>query len=208
MMVLPISSFRLSEWPGVCTWKVADHAEDLRDTNLKAGSMKTKQRLVEVFFAGCILLGVVSLPRTGAGAPRPYLVYVGTYTGPASKGIYAFRFDTASGAMKSIGLAAETRNPSFLAADSGGRNLYGVNEVSEYEGQKSGAVSGFSIDHKTGKLNLLNQVSSHGAGPCYIALDRSGHYVLVANYDSGTVATFPVLADARLGEAAAVIQHS
>src|SRR5215471_20490397 len=195
MMVLPISSFRLSEWPGVCTWKVADHAEDLRDTNLKAGSMKTKQRLVEVFFAGCILLGVVSLPRTGAGAPRPYLVYVGTYTGPASKGIYAFRFDAATGEMKSLGLVAETRNPSFLATDPSDRHLYAVNELSDYQGQKTGAVSAFSIDHKTGKLSFLNQVSSHGAGPCYITLDRSGHYVLVANYDSGTGATFPVLAD-------------
>ena len=172
--------------------------------------MKTKWSLAGLFFRVLILFLAVPLARTrmNAASRRNYLVYVGTYTGPSSKGIYAFRLDTASGAMKSIGLAAETRNPSFLAADSGGRNLYGVNEVSEYEGQKSGAVSGFSIDHKTGKLNLLNQVSSHGAGPCYIALDRSGHYVLVANYDSGTVATFPVLADARLGEAAAVIQHS
>lgn len=173
--------------------------------------MKTKWRLVGLCFR--VLIPFLAVPLTlnqmNAASRRNYLVYVGTYTGPSgSKGIYAFRFDTASGAMKSIGLAAETRNPSFLAADPGKRNLYAVNELSDYQGQKTGAVSAFSIDHKTGKLSLLNQVSSHGAGPCYITLDRSGHYVLVANYDSGTVATFPILADAKLGEAAAVIQHS
>jgi 6-phosphogluconolactonase len=171
--------------------------------------MKTKWRLVGLSFAVLIFVAVpLAWTQMNSATRRNYLVYVGTYTGPSSKGIYAFHFDTATGAMKSIGVAAETRNPSFLAADSGARNLYAVNELSDYQGQKTGAVSAFSIDHKTGKLSLLNQVSSHGAGPCYITLDGSGHYVLVANYDSGTVATFPVLADARLGEAAAVIQHS
>ncbi len=172
--------------------------------------MKTKWRLVGLCFLVLIPFLAVPLTRTemSGASRRNYLVYVGTYTGPSSKGIYAFHFDTATGTMKSIGVAAETRNPSFLTADRGARNLYAVNELSDYQGQKTGAVSAFSIDHKTGKLSLLNQVSSHGAGPCYITLDRSGHYVLVANYDSGTIATFPVLADARLGEAAAVIQHS
>ena len=69
-------------------------------------------------------------------------------------------------------------------------------------------MSAFSIDHASGKLTLLNQVSSHGAGPCYITLDKTGKFVLVANYDSGTVATFPVLPDGKLGEAASVMQHS
>jgi 6-phosphogluconolactonase len=133
---------------------------------------------------------------------------VGTYTGPASKGIYAFRFDERSGRATSLGLAGETSNPSFLAADANGKYLYAVNEVSDFQGQKSGAVSAFSIDHASGKLILLNQVSSHGAGPCYITLDKTGKFVLVANYDSGTVATFPVLGDGKLGEAASVIQHS
>jgi 6-phosphogluconolactonase len=133
---------------------------------------------------------------------------LGTYTGPTSKGIYAFRFDESSGRATSLGLAGETANPSFLAADANGKYLYAVNEVSDFHGEKSGAVSAFSIDHASGQLTLLNQVSSHGAGPCYITLDKTGKYVLVANYDSGTVATFPILPDGKLGEAASVIQHS
>ena len=34
-----------------------------------------------------------------------YLVYVGTYTGPESKGIYVLHFDSASGKLTSEGLA-------------------------------------------------------------------------------------------------------
>jgi 6-phosphogluconolactonase len=41
-----------------------------------------------------------------------------------------------------------------------------------------------------------------------VSLDRNDKYVLVANYDSGTVAVFPVLKDGRLGEASAFVQHT
>ncbi|MGH9504702.1 MAG: lactonase family protein [Terriglobales bacterium] len=140
-------------------------------------------------------------------AQGSYLMYVGTYTGPESKGIYAYRFDPGTGQATPVGLVAETVNPSFLAIDPTRRFLYAVNEISDYQGQKSGGVSAFAVDRKSGKLTFLNEVSSHGAGPCYVSLDKTGKYVLVANYDSGTVAAFPVLKDGKLGEASAIIQH-
>jgi 6-phosphogluconolactonase len=137
-----------------------------------------------------------------------YLMYVGTYTGPASKGIYAYRFDAGTGQTTSLGLVAETANPSFLAVDPSRRFLYAVNEISDYQGEKSGGVSAFAVDLKSGKLTFLNEVSSHGAGPCYVSLDKTGKYVMVANYDTGSVAVFPMLPDGKLGEASAVIQHT
>jgi len=137
-----------------------------------------------------------------------YLVYVGTYTGPTSKGIYAFRFDLRSGKAGTIELVAETTNPSFLAVDPSGQYLYAANEISQYKGAKSGGVSAFAVDRKTGKLAFLNEVSSRGAGPCHVTLDKTGKYVLVANYDGGSVAVLPVLEDRRLGEASVVVQHT
>ena len=142
---------------------------------------------------------------------KKYFVYVGTYTaeaGSTSKGIYAYRFDSGTGELTSIGLAAETANPSFLAVHPNHRFLYAVNETSNYQGQKSGAVSAFAIDHATGKLTLLNEVASKGADPCYITVDKTGKWVLVANYTGGSVAVFRVLEDGRLGEASAFIQHT
>src|SRR5262245_54233619 len=42
-------------------------------------------------------------------------VYIGTYTGGKSKGIYLFTLDRESGALTSQGIAAESASPSFLA---------------------------------------------------------------------------------------------
>jgi 6-phosphogluconolactonase len=139
-----------------------------------------------------------------------YFAYVGTYTaeGSASKGIYAYRYDPNSSTLTTVGLVAETTNPSFLAIHPNHRFLYAVNETGDYKGQKSGAVTAFSIDHGTGKLTQLNQVASGGADPCYITVDKTGKYVLVANYTGGSISAFPVLADGRLGEASAFTQHT
>jgi len=139
-----------------------------------------------------------------------YFMYVGTYTkeGSTSKGIYAYRYDPGSAKLTSIGLAAETINPSFLAVHPNHRFLYAVNEVGDYKGQKSGGVSAFAIDNVTGKLTLLNEVASGGADPCYITVDKTGKFVLVANYTGGSVSVFPVLKDGSLGEASAFVQHT
>jgi len=137
-----------------------------------------------------------------------YLVYVGTYTTNGSQGIYAYRFDPRSGELSESRLAAETENPSFLAIDPTNRFLYAVNEVQKYNNESSGGVSAFAIDRTTGKLSLLNEVPSGGADPCYVALDRTGKYVLVANYTGGNVAVFPVRADGALSPRSAFVQHN
>ncbi len=141
-------------------------------------------------------------------AKSNYRVYVGTYTGPVSKGIYAFPFDSASGKASALELVAETTSPSFLAVDPKQHFLFAANEISNYEGQKSGGITAFALDRKSGKLAFLNEVSSRGAGPCHLAVDKTGKYVLVANYDTGSIAAFPIQPDGRLGEASSVIQHA
>ena len=141
-------------------------------------------------------------------ASTSYFVYVGTYTTNGSKGIYSYRFDSRSGQLTEMRLAAETENPSFLAIDPSQRFLYGVNEVQKYKNESSGGISAFAIDRANGKLSLLNEVASGGADPCYVALDKTGKYVLVANYTGGSVAVFPVRADGALNERSAFVQHS
>ena len=85
--------------------------------------------------------------------------------------------------------------------------LYAVSERYEAAGPRSGAVLGFSIDKDTGRLALINQQPSRGAGPCHLVVDRAGSHVLVANYGSGTVAALPIDARGRLGRSSALIQH-
>jgi len=144
-----------------------------------------------------------------AQATGRYIGYIGTYTeGTNSKGIYAFRYDAASGQVTMIGLAAETTNPSFVAVHPNGRFLYAVNELKNYKGPNSGGVSAFAVDRATGKLTFLNELPSLGADPCYIIVDKEGKHVLVANYTGGSVAVFPIKDDGSLGEASAFVQHT
>jgi 6-phosphogluconolactonase len=158
-----------------------------------------------------LLLVLPMLVTRARGADRStghdYLAYIGTYTQKNSKGIYVFRFNATTGKLTPIGLAAESTSPSYLAIHPNHRFLYAAIEVGELGGQKTGAVSAYSIDRKTGKLTFLNQVSSHGTGPCHVTVDKTGKNVFVANYDGGSIAVLPLDADGKLREASAAIQH-
>jgi 6-phosphogluconolactonase len=169
--------------------------------------MKIARRLPWLFLVLGVLSSAVALPAQAATKSGKYLLYVGTYTARGSKGIYDYHYDAATGEIGSQELAAETSNPSFVAVSPNHHFLYAVNEDHDYQGTSSGVVSAFSLDQKTGKLTLLNQLASRGADPCHISLDHTGKFVLVANYTGGNLTVFPILADGRLGEASDFIQH-
>ncbi len=168
--------------------------------------MKITRRVFAFFLVLCAPLALFSSAESSrkSAAKGQYLVYVGTYTTKTeSKGIYAFQFDPATGKMTAPALAAESPDPSFVAVHPDGKYLYAVNEAG-----KNSMVSAFAIDEAGGKLTLLNQLPALGEDPCYISFDRSGKFVLIANYSSGNVAIFPILPDGKLGEHTAVVQDT
>lgn len=136
------------------------------------------------------------------------LVYVGTYTSGKSEGIYLYSLNLTSGELKNIATTKGVKDPSFLALAPSRRYLYAVNEVEEFAGKKSGALSAFAVDGRTGELRLLNQQPTLGGAPCYVVVDRAGRFVLVANYTGGNVAVLPIRSDGSLGEATDVKQDS
>lgn len=142
----------------------------------------------------------------GAELIADLLVYVGTYTSGKSEGIYLYRLNLASGELTHVATTKGVKDPSYLALAPNRRYLYAVNEVESFAGKKSGAVSAFAVDGRTGELKLLNQQPSMGGSPCYVTVDESGRSVLVANYSGGNVAILPVLSDGSLGEATDVKQ--
>ena len=135
-------------------------------------------------------------------------VYFGTYTRGESKGIYCAKLDLRTGALSDLQLAAELVNPSFLAMHPTLPRLYACGEVGQFAGGKGGAVSALAIDEAAGRLTLLNQQSSGGAGPCHVAVDRAGRNVLVANYGGGSAAVLPLDDQGRLKELSCVVQHA
>lgn len=145
-----------------------------------------------------------------ADKSAPVWVYVGTYTGPKaeqSKGIYLLKLDPATGTLSTPELAGESNSPSFIALHPSHKYLYAANE-GEFAGKKGGAASAFAIDPATGKLTALNQQTSGGNGPCYVAVDPTGKTALVANYGSGSVEALPIGPDGKLGDPSAFVQHA
>ena len=134
-------------------------------------------------------------------------MYVGTYTNQGSEGIYLYRFNSDTGVITPIGLAAKADNPSFLDISPNHDFLYSAGEVNNFGGQRAGVISAYSIDRASGKLTLINQVSSKGAGPCYVAVDRRNRVVVAANYGGGSVASYRVMPGGKLSEAVSFIQH-
>jgi len=134
------------------------------------------------------------------------LVYFGAYTGTGpgqSKGIYFSRFDAAKADAPDPELAVETDSPSYLALHPNHRFVYAVNESGA-----TGAVSSFAIDPATSKLTLLNKVNSGGSGPCYLAVDKTGKYLMVANFTAGNASVLRIKDDGSLGEQTALVQHT
>jgi 6-phosphogluconolactonase len=147
-------------------------------------------------------LGQTSKPASGT------LVYIGTYTGEKSKGIYVTRLDPASGSLSAPQLAAESPNPSFLAIHQTRDYLYAANEIGEFDGKKTGSVSAFSFDRATGMLKALNRQPSGGGGPAHISIDRTDRNVLVANYGGGSAAVLPIMPTGGVRPPSSVVQHT
>ena len=150
-------------------------------------------------------------PATNKGK---YIFFVGTYTeqGSQSKGIYSYNYEADTGKVTPLGLAAETTNPSWVTISPNGRFLYAVNEVSNYQRPNSGGLSAFSIDRDkddrpTGKLTFLNELLTQGADPCYVTVDKTGKYAVVANYTGGSLVVFRIRNNGSLEGVSAFMEH-
>ena len=167
--------------------------------------MNILRRFCSVFVLLAAPLALLAVGgKVTPSAAKSYRAYVGTYTARTnSKGIYQFDFDPATGKMSAVQVAAETKDPSWVAVHPNGKYLYSVNETG-----KASTVSAFSMDPKNGTLTLLNRLPSLGEDPCFLSFDGTGKFLFVANYTSGNVAVFPLLADGKLGEHTALQQDS
>lgn len=161
-----------------------------------------------VALAVCVGLALAVLHGGALQPAKAMMVYIGTYTGAKSQGIYVSRLDLAAGTLSAPALAAESQNPSFLAVHPTRDLLYAVNEIGTFEGKPSGSVSAFTINRDTGVLTTLNRQPSVGGGPAHLVVDHGGRNVLVANYGGGSVAVLPIGPDGALKPASAFMQHT
>jgi 6-phosphogluconolactonase len=141
---------------------------------------------------------------------------IGTYTeqlphvhGKAD-GILTASFDPASGRIGPVTSLATARNPSYLAASASGANVYAVHETLTFEDQPGGGITAYGRDPRTGRLTRLNARTTLGVSPCHVTLDRTGRFVLNANYgaDAGSVTVRRIEPDGRLGDVTDYFEHA
>lgn len=130
-----------------------------------------------------------------------HTLFIGTYTRESSKGIYALKLDGATGELSTPVVAAETKSPSYLALSPNHKFLYAVSE------SEAMAVA-FAVG-PDGKLSHLQDPQpAQGKAPCHLAVDQTGHALLVANYQTGVLASLPLNPDGTLGKPVSVIQNT
>lgn len=171
-----------------------------------------------------LLLNLLLLIPSAWGAPASsgeYFVYFGTYTGftymregrPAgssqSKGIYVSRFNPATGHLTEPELAVEVVNPAYLAVSPNQKFLYVATEDPLSLGpdfDRASYISAYAIE-SSGKLRLLNTLPTGGTSTCYLSIDKTGRYVLMANFGSSSVTVLRINEDGSLGEQTAFMKH-
>jgi 6-phosphogluconolactonase len=129
------------------------------------------------------------------------LLYIATQN-PDKMGLTVAEFDSATGVLSEPKMVIETRDPAHFTLSADARHLYMCNTGTP------GGVSAFAIENKkTGALRLLNYKESKGRGPSYVSVDRSGRYVLDANYGGGYVEVYSLTKDGALDQQTAFVQH-
>lgn len=165
-------------------------------------------RFVALVFWCAGLAGVAdAAEKKGPPPPKEFQVFFGTYTGEKSKGIYRARLDVATGKLSPAELAAETRNPAFLAVHPSGFLLYAIDESTDPAKTPGRGVRAYGLNGPTGVLTFLNEQSPGSAGPCHLTVEYDGRSVLVANYSGGSVSVLPLNLEGWLGSPTVVSKH-
>lgn len=154
---------------------------------------------MRITFLALILL--ISLCSTA----QKFYLFAGTYTSKDSKGIYVYNFDAATGTAELVSNTDSAANPSYLAISPNKKYIYAVNET---HGDSGGHVSAYTFDKNTGKLSFINQQSSGGDDPCYVSVSKNNNWVVIANYNGGSCAAFPVNNDGSLSPYSQLMQDT
>lgn len=141
-----------------------------------------------------------AMARTSANqAGADGLAYVACYTpspetNGTGSGVALVRLDPETGRL-SLVRTTPMPNASWVALDPRQRMLYALSEDEVFHDPKAGSVSAYAIDPSDHSLRKLDSVSSGSPVPCYISVHPSGRYLLVANYDGGSVSVLPINQD-------------
>jgi 6-phosphogluconolactonase len=164
-------------------------------------------KLFRICFQQMFLVGVMISQRVDSTLAADPLVFISSFASGDQGAIQAYRLDSTNGQLKSIHTTSGVENPFFIVLSKDQKFLYSIH-ASKFGGQDPEQVAAYALEGRTGKLTLLNRQSTRGTASCYLDIDATGKTVLVANYTTGNVASFPVRKDGSLGESTSFFQHT
>lgn len=165
------------------------------------------------FFAIILLTSCAQNKPMIKNSANESTVFVGTYTknmgwvNGKAKGIYTCHMNNLTGELTVVDSTTDIQNPSFLTISPDKKYLYAVAENGVDALARYGSVVAYKIT-EGGKLLKINEIPSYGAAPCFISTDKKGKFVFVANYSTGTIASYGVKADGGLTDSICVIKEA
>lgn len=135
------------------------------------------------------------------------LVFVSAFAKGNDGAIHAYSFHKESGALKLLHKNGDVQNPFFMAVSPDNKYLYSIH-AENFGSKDPEQIAAFELKGRSGELRLLNRQSTHGSASCYVDIDRSGKMVVVANYTTGNLLSFPVEANGLIGPAKSIVQNS
>ena len=150
----------------------------------------------------CLLFLLVS----NAVAAQTYYLFVGSYNFSKEKeGIYVYKFDIESGRLKKMYSTHDVANPSYLTLSPNGKYVYACTET---QTKNAGSMSSFRFDSVHCVLSFINKQLSGGENPVYNAVDKTGRWLVNANYTEGGVSVYALDSDGNIQPPPQTIQFS
>jgi len=123
---------------------------------------------------------------------KTYLYISGWKEHGGAPGIGLISFDKATGAMTYMGKQHQDLSCNCTALDKENNILYITNELHEnpdFIKGGGGLIYAFSVNTEDGSLSQLSRVYACAPCPCFIALDKTKKYLLLANHSGFNVVT-------------------
>jgi len=162
-----------------------------------------KQRHLLFSFVVALLL----LTVTRSSQADDLLLFISAFAPGDQGAIHAFQLNTDSGELKQLHRTPDVAQPFFMALSPDGKFLYATTAPGEFGGKDEEQVSAYEVVGSKGELKFLNRQPALGTAACYVDVDATGKSVVIANYQTGSVASYPVQKDGSLGKSSSFDQH-
>ena len=150
---------------------------------------------------------VIPLALQYASAEDP-LVFITAFAPGDEGAIHAYHMNPNSGQLTLAHKTTDVEHPFFIAISPDNRFLYSIHAPGQFGGEQYEQVASYALKGRTGSLRLLNRQSAMGSAACYLDVDSTGQTVLLANYTTGSIASFAVQTDGSISKATTFVQHN